>query len=191
MGQSFSWIIVALAVPLIGMLLAGAIVIKKLRAERVPLTAEERKERASAPLTTLQKASLAGLCISVAECDALYIIFRVNGGAAEYWENDDMRLLVVGIFIVSLVLQSLLIALGSRSADEREKRAIKAAPQFQVIAILGGLVLWLLYVGQQFHDAQAVPMVYTYLTFGTMFILYMLGWFVGVLCSGRFGRLDA
>gem|GEM_PF-945083 len=191
MEQSFSWIIVALAVPLVGMLVVGAVFIKKLRESSVPLTAEERKERSSVPLSLLQKVSLAGLVLGIAECDALYIIFRTKGGAAEYWENDSMRLLVVAIFIGTLVVQSFLIALASRTADEREQRAIKAAPQFQVVGIIIGLALWQLYLGQKFHDAGTVPIVYNYLTFGTIFILYMLSWFTGVLCSNRFGRLDA
>ena len=173
------------------MLVIGAVVIKNLRVNTIPLTPEERKERSSTPLTVLQKTSLAGFCVGIAECDALYIIFRTRGGAAEYWENDDMRLLVVSIFIGVLVVQSLLIGLATSRADERELRAIKSAPKFQVVAILVGLVLWQIYLGQKFHDAGAVPIVYNYLTFGTIFILYMLSWFAGVLYSGRFGRLDA
>jgi hypothetical protein len=191
MEQSFSWIIVALAVPLVGMLVVGAVFIKKLRGNSVPLTPEERKERSSVPLSLLQKVSLAGLVLGIVECDALYIIFRIKGGSAEYWDNDSMRLLVVAIFIGTLVVQSVFIGIGTRGADERELRAIKSAPQFQVVAIIIGLVLWQTYLGQKFHDTGAIPVVYNYLTFGTIFILYMMSWFAGVLCSNRFGRLDA
>ncbi len=189
MNGPFPWILVAFAAGLIGMIVVGAFVLTRLRAEAVPLSPEDRAEWRREPLTPLQKWSWAGLALGLAEAVGLYSFFAAKGGAAVYWEDDAMRLQVVGIFLSVQILQTLMMALGSRSADERDQRVLRLAPQVQAVGLLLGLAGWNVYLGQSFHEEGAVPMVYTYLTFGSLLIVYMTGWFAGVLLGYRLGRI--
>ncbi|MBC8327196.1 MAG: hypothetical protein H8E31_00440 [Planctomycetes bacterium] len=149
---------------------------------------EERAELALPSLTPRQKASWLGLLVGVAECIALAALFRVKGGAAVYWEDPEMRLQVIAIFIGVMVLQTILMAAASRRADERDLRVIRTAPQFQAVGLLLGLAAWNIWLGENFHDQGAVPMVYIYLSLGSLFILYLSCWFAGVLLGYRLGR---
>jgi hypothetical protein len=73
-------------------------------------------------------------------------------------------------------------------ADEREKRVVRIAPQFQVIGLMLCVVAWAVYLGKSFHADGAIPMVYNYLSLGSFFIIFMVTWFVGVLLGGRWER---
>mgnify|MGYP006865026473 CR=1 FL=1 len=191
MDQPFPWILVAFAAGLAGMLVVGAFVLVRLRADSVPLSPEDRAEWSRVPLTALQKWSWLGLLLGLVECGVLYAFFAAKGGAAVYWEDDAMRLQVVGIFLGVQILQAMTMALGSRSADERDQRVLRLAPQVQAVGLLLGLAGWNVFLGQKFHDEGAVPMVYTYLTFGSLLIVYMTCWFAGVLLGYRLGRIHA
>ncbi len=191
MEQPFSWILIALASTLVLFLVAGLAVFVRLRADRAPLSPEQRAEWARTPLSPLQKFAWLGLLLGLAEGVGLILYFRHFGGAETYWEDDATRHRVVGIFLGGMVFQSILMALSCRGADERELRLIRAAPQFQAVGLLLGVAAWNVYLGQSFHEQGAVPMVYHYLGFGSLFILYLTTWFAGVLLASRLAPLHA
>ena len=108
----------------------GLVLLIRAWPRRPDLTAEERAELAAAPTPALKKRALLGLAIGVTTATITTWLVATNG-AAEYWENDDLRLQVVITFIVGLVAHSvgtaLLMAKDEMTGgiDERD-RAILA-----------------------------------------------------------------
>jgi hypothetical protein len=95
-----------LSVPILAAVLAGMIVavIAVVRAipPRPVLSPEERAETASAPMPLLVKRAWLGLSISTLTLVVIAVILFTKGAAA-YWDNDDLRSLVVGIFLVGML----------------------------------------------------------------------------------------
>jgi hypothetical protein len=126
--------------------------------------------------------------LGLVEVAALIFIFMDRGGPSVYWNDDAMRLQVAGIFIGGLVAHALMMGWASARADERDREVMRLAPQVQVVGLMLGLAAWHIFLGQRFHDEGAIPMVYNYLIFGSLFILFMLTWFLGVLLGYRLHR---
>ncbi len=86
----------SLMVPILGIVLVGLVagVVVFLRSlPRGPLSPEERSELAKAPMPGLQRRAWWGLAVSgLTLVSVASILF--SQGAAAYWENDDLRLLV-------------------------------------------------------------------------------------------------
>ena len=118
----------------------------------------------------------------------------VDKGAAEYWEHDDLRMLVVAIFLGGIIahpLASYLFQLRaelSGSVDEREAAIQSRAPTIQPPAILLTLAAWLLTLVRRYHDEGAVPMVYLYLIFGSVILVMMITKSLGVLLGHWYGQ---
>jgi hypothetical protein len=153
---------------------------------RPDLTAEERAEMAAAPMPALKKRALLGLAIGVTTATITTWLVASNG-AAEYWENDDLRLQVVIIFIVGLVAHAvgtaLLMAKDERAGgiDERDRAILARAPVVQSTAVLLALGAWTTSFTLRFHEQGAVPMVYMYLLFGSVILVMMIAQSLGVL----------
>lgn len=177
-------------VPMLGSVVALAVVAVALLVRAWPrrpeLTAEERQEMADAPMPPLKKRALLGLAIGLSTTVIVIWLVATNG-AAEYWENDDLRLQVVIIFVVGLVAQTLapaLLALRDEmkgGVDERDRAILARAPIVQSTAVLLALAAWMVSLGQRFHDQGAVPMVYLYLIFGSVILVMMSAQWLGVL----------
>jgi len=150
------------------------------------LTAEELADMAGTPMPVLQKRAWWGLAIGVAALATASVMVATRG-AVEYWENDGFRLTVMGIFIAGLLGSALvthlpLVGLEARGGlDERDRAVLARAPTAQATLMLLGLAGWLVALGQKFHEAGAVPMVYLYLMFGSLVLLMMIGLSVGIL----------
>jgi len=182
------WILVALGATTLLAVVSALFVLKHMRAANAPFSAEEQSEWSHTPLTSVQKIAWCGLLFGLVESVILITIFLQNGGPANYWEDDAMRLQVAGIFIGGLVIQAVLMSLAAARADERDRSVMRVAPQVQVVGQMLGLAAWHIFLGQRFHDEGAIPMVYNYLTFGSQFILFMITWFAGVLLGYRLQR---
>jgi len=153
---------------------------------RTALTPEERRELAGGPMPALQKRALGSLVWGLLVFTVIAAILTVRG-AAEYWENDDLRLLVMGIFLGGLLGQVVILPgflLRERmrgELDERDQQILGNAPAVQSGLVLVALGAWLLSLSQMYHDQGAVPMVYLYLIFGSIIIVNMIGHSLGIL----------
>lgn len=111
----------------------------------------------------------------------MVLMIMTRGGAAAYWENDSLRLQVVGIFLAGLVSCSLLSALAQSKADERERWVLTWGALGQSRALILVMVLWSVILTQRFHDQGAIPVVYFYLILGSLFIVQLVAHFCGIL----------
>ena len=145
----------------------------------------------------LQKRAWWGLAISgVTLATVASILF--TRGAAAYWENDDLRLLVVAIFLgglgvyVAAVLVPLVTDERSHRLDERDQSILRRAATTQMTMSLVTLAAWVGILPKMFHEQGAVPFVYLYLMFGSVILVMLLGQSLGILLGywvgGRFGQ---
>jgi hypothetical protein len=160
------------------------------------LAPEERAEIAGAPMPALQKRAWIGLVIGIVTA-AMVTTLVVGNGAAEYWDNDELRLTVTLVFIVGLVAwavvpASLLLREGEKkNVDERDRAILARAPIVQQAAILLALAAWLIALTERFRDQGAVPVVYLYLLFGSIILVNMIAQSLGVLLGYWTGVGDA
>lgn len=154
--------------------------------KRTPYSEEERREMTGAPMPVLQKRAWSGLLVSSATLVTISIIL-VRRGAAEYWENDNLRLMVVGVFLVGVVGYTLVSAIAAAIAerrgelDERDRAILSRAPRVQSATLLIALAVWLVSLQQMFRDEGAVPTVYLYLMFGSIIIISLIAESLGIL----------
>jgi len=188
MDTTLSWIAVALGVSFAFALVSIVFALRHQRAANPPFSNEEQSEWSSTPLTSVQKVAWLAVILGLVEIAALVFIFLARGGPSVYWNDDAMRLQVAGIFIGGLVAHAVMMSWAAARADERDREVMRLAPQVQVVGLMLGLATWHIFLGQRFHDDGAIPMVYNYLIFGSMFILFMLTWFIGVLLGYRLHR---
>ena len=160
---------------------------------KVELSPEEREEMARAPMSPSQKGAWCGLLIGVATLGAITAILAGKGAAA-YWENDDLRLLVVAIFVAGIIAHPLLSNLFrikaelSGTTDEREGAIESRAPVMQPPAVLLTLAAWNLMLIRRYHDEGTIPMVYLYLIFGSVILVMMITQSLGILLGHWVGR---
>ncbi|MCP5115914.1 MAG: hypothetical protein GY953_34230 [bacterium] len=176
---------------LVGVL--GVIVLVRVWPRRAATSPEEREEMARAPMSPSQKGAWCGLFVGVATL-AVTAGILVDKGAAEYWENDDLRMMVVAIFVAGIVAHPLasyafqIKAELSGSVDEREVAIQSRAPMVQPPAILVTLAAWNLMLARWYHDEGAVPMVYLYLIFGSVILVMLITQSFGVLLGHWIGQ---
>jgi len=182
---SQGWMVPLLAAVIL-LALVAVVHVMRVLPRKPELSPDELAEIADAPMPTVQKGAWWGFMIGTVAIGAITTILSVAGASA-YWEDDNLRLLVVGIFLVGLlgsvgVTNLPLIQLRSREQlDERDRAVLARAPTAQASLMLLGLAAWLIALTQRFHDAGAVPVVYLYLIFGSMVLLMMIGQSVGIL----------
>ena len=190
----------SLLVPILGVTLVGLVVgvVLLLRSlPRGPLSPEERGELAKAPMPRLQLRAWWGLAISgLTLVSVASILF--SQGAAAYWENDDLRLLVMGIFLgglfayVAVVLVALAKDEHDNRLDERDQVILRRVGTTQVTLIILTLAAWLVSLPKMFHEQGAIPVVYLYLMFGSVILVALLGQSLGILIGywigGRYGQ---
>jgi hypothetical protein len=168
-----------------GALVAGTLLVRKV-SSRPDLTAEERVEMTSAPVPGMaRRAGWGLLIISVAVAVISGILF--TQGAAAYWENDDLRLLVVGIFLAGLLAYVFVVPVMLASdeqrgrLDERDLSILRRSATGQTTTVILTMAAWLTVLPRMFHSEGAVPVVYLYLMFGSVFFGMMLGQALGIL----------
>ena len=153
--------------------------------KRVDLSPEERAEMAATPMPPLQKRALWGLLVTAATL-AIITVILTNRGAAAYWDNDNLRLTVVAIFLVGLFAYTgtLLLPLikgGMRQLDERDRIVLSKAGAVQSGLVLLALAGWLISLTERFREQGAIPVVYLYLIFGSIVLVNLLGQSLGIL----------
>ncbi len=196
METSQTWSVPALAIIILLAVVPVYLLVRSWR-QRARLSAAERAEIAGSPLTRLQKSAWWGLGAGVATLGTVSVLLNVYG-VAEYWGNDQFRLKVLAIFIIGLAAcASFLVGavrLGGDASrlDERDRKVMSQAGAFQTAFIIVTMAIWLVTMGERFHDTGAVPMVYLYLMFGSVvlinFIAQSVGILVGYWLGERFGQ---
>ena len=176
--------------------LAGAVLVAKGFPRKPSLSEEERAELARAPMPDVMKRGIAGFIIAVVTLGTVSgILTKV--GAMTYWEDDNLRLVAVGIFLAGLISHVTVSALFMAKAeaqgriDERDRAVLARAPTAQGALVLIGLAVWCLYLTRAFRTEGAIPVVYLYLIFGSVLLLYLLGHSLGILVGYWLGGRDA
>ena len=164
---------------------------------RPRLTEQERTEAAASPLTVLQRNAWLGVAVGVAALGTIAALINTYG-VAEYWNNDSFRLAIVGLFIGALVVCAALLSASAAARkkmthfDERDRQVLSQAGNYQIGFVLVSLAIWLITLGERFHDEGAVPMVYLYLMFGSIVMISFIGQAAGILLGywlgERFGQ---
>jgi hypothetical protein len=133
----------------------------------------------------LQKRAWWGLLVVVATLATISAIL-IDQGAATYWEDDSLRLTVVGIFIAGLFAYAGILLVttlrgGRQKLDERDRVVLSRAGTIQSGLVLIALAGWLITLAERFREQGAVPVVYLYLLFGSIVLINLLGQSLGIL----------
>ena len=180
------------SVPMLGTVFALAAVAAVLLYRKWPrpaLTREEREEIADAPMPVLQKRAWWGLFVGGGTLIVITVILMTQGGAAEYWDNDNLRITVMLIFIAGLALHAGILLSpvvrsefgGKSEVDERDKTVLSRAGAIQSGVVVVALAAWVVSLTNRFHDQGAVPVVYLYLLFGSIIMFHVIGQSIGIL----------
>jgi len=170
---------------LAGMLVAVIAVVRAIP-PRPELSPEERAEMANAPMSLLAKRAWLGLSISALTLVVIAVILFTKGAAA-YWDNDDLRSLVVGIFLVGMLgyvfAVPVVLAFDEERGrlDERDASILRRAATVQWATVILTLGAWLTALPKMFHSEGAVPVVYLYLMFGSVLLVSLFGQALGIL----------
>lgn len=183
MIASIPWIAVILGFTTLAVLVLGVWTVLRIRARAVPASAEELVERAALPLTPLQKIAGWGFVIGLAQVGAILAIFLTQGGPSAYWEDDDMRMLVVALFLSVIPTFGIVRAMLHSRTDERDRPLLSWAGAVQSTLVLITLAAWTAILPKLFHAEGAVPVVYCYLIFGSVFIVHMVSYPLGILLA--------
>ncbi|MGW8284000.1 MAG: hypothetical protein ACWGON_11935, partial [Gemmatimonadota bacterium] len=136
------------------------------------------------------------LIIGVVALAAISVLLTREGVVA-YDQDNGLRLLVLGIFVVGLLGSvaftnlPLLRVHTREKLDERDRAVLARAPATQVALMILGLVVWVIALSERFHDEGSVPVVYLYLIFGSVILLMMIGQSLGILLGYWIGVRDA
>ncbi len=162
--------------------------------KRDELSAEERAEMAATPMPALQKRAWWGLAVTLATL-AIITVILMNQGAAAYWEDDSLRLTVVGIFMAGLfgyvvTLLAPLIRGNRHKLDERDRMVLSRAGAVQSGLVLIALGGWLITLTERFREQGAIPVVYLYLLFGSIVLINLIGQSLGILLGYLIGSAN-
>jgi len=184
--------VVLIAVVVLGVV-AVALLVKSMP-KRGEISAQDRAEMAATPMPPLQKRAWWGLSVTVATLATISVIL-IDRGAATYWENDSLRLTVVGIFMGGLFayVGTLVLPLlkgGLQRLDERDRIVLSRAGSIQSVLVLIALAGWLITLAERFHEQGAIPVVYLYLIFGSIVLINLLGQSLGILLGYWMGSAN-
>jgi len=192
MEWSQLWFPIAILVS-VGLIVSVALFVRMLVTTRIPATSpEEREELAHLPMTPLQKRAWFGLLTGLAMTAAIVIVIARVGPVA-YFDDDELRLVVLGLLMATLVSYLVVIVpTGPRAAskgalDERDQRVLGIAPNIQAAAGLVTVALWSVALTEAYRG-EGIPTGFMYLLFWSVFVAYMLAHSAGILFGYWFAR---
>jgi hypothetical protein len=184
------WSPIALSV---GALLVAAVVlgVRSLVRHRITSTSpEEQAEMASLPMTPLQKSAWCGLLVGLAMIGACVLVIA-RAGPEVYFEDGDLRLLVLGFIFVAMAAWLQVVVRSARGdrqgLDERDQRVLLMAPNIQTAAMLITIALWHVALTESFRG-EGVPTGYLSIVFWSVFLAFMTAYSGGILIGYRLGR---
>jgi hypothetical protein len=172
-------------------LIAGVVFWYRVRPRPSELSSEERAEIEGLPMTPLQKRAWWDLAIGVGTSIAIVSIF-IYRSPTEYFDNTSMRLTVTALFLSALVAHSVLLFTFRQDwfrkgyqLDERDKLILSRAPQVQSVSVIFALVIWAIALTEAYRDEGGIPIVFPTLIFGSILIVNMLAYTIGILVGYR------
>jgi hypothetical protein len=143
------------------------------------------------PTTPMQRTArwgLAGGLVFGAAAAAVLVFF----GPDYVYDTDNVRVVFTLLVFASIAVPGgTAIQLKQRAKahpenmDERDSAILERAPAIQSVATVITLAVWVVGLGQRFHDAGAVPMFYLYLVFWSCLVVNVIGLPVGILIGYR------
>jgi len=176
-----AWFPVVL-VAVVGLGVVAVVLLVRARKWSPAMTPEERRELAATPMAPLQKGAWIGLLVSAGTLAILAAIVA-SRGAMTYWEDDNLRLLVLAIYISGLAAYAAAQALPFTRgrADERDRAILARSGMAKSAGLVLAAAAWVIVLAQKFHDQGAVPVVYLYLMFGSLLLVDMIAQSIGIL----------
>jgi hypothetical protein len=178
------WIILALAAAFAFVYFSA----RRARAFKPPLVLAPGESVPTTPLQRLAQWSLAASVV-LALLGAAVVVYY---GPQVYWDNDQVRLTVMGLLLAMLgVVTFVLIRTanwarqGDAVIDERDRAVMAGAPAGQAGAILITLAVWHIVLVETYHGTRQVPMVFLYLTFWSCLVMALLSWLAGIVLGYR------
>jgi hypothetical protein len=178
------WIAIILGISAIAAIVLAAVALLRARASVIPLSPEGKDEFARLPMTPLQKTAWMGFAGGLALGGGILLIFFSNGGAQGYDKDPGMRMQILGLFLASILNFTVFSALARKLADERDKAVLAWAPHTQAISIVLLVAAWCTVLPIRFHDEGAAPTIFCYLLSGSVWLVYMFSFFIGILLGG-------
>jgi hypothetical protein len=194
-AMSHVWMASMLA-SLVFLIAAASVTVVRVWPRKPELSPEEWADLEGAPAPALQRRAWLGVAIGVASLAAIAAIV-ITRGVLAFEESDQVRLVVLGIFLAGLIGSALSVSLpvlrGQRhqALDERDRAVLVHAPLAQVVLMIVGLTAWVIALSERFHDDGAVPLVYLNLIFGSIVLLMVVGLPTGILLGYLFQAYDA
>jgi hypothetical protein len=190
MDSSLIWLSLVVGGGLLA-IIAGVFIWNRVRPRPSELSSEERAEIEGLPMTPLQKRAWWDLGIGVAASIAIVSIFIYNS-PTEYFDNTAMRLTVMALFMGALIAHVMLLYTFRQDwwgkgypIDERDKIILSRAPQAQSVSVIIALVIWAIALTEAYRDEGGIPIVFPTLIFGSIFIVNMLAYTIGILVGYR------
>jgi len=113
-------------------------------------------------------------------------------GPTVFYDDDDIRLLVTGLLIASLLVLAapMLIAgvwagRGDDKLDERDRAILTRAPAGQAAAMLVVLAVWMIALQEGFRGEPGIPRVFLNLIFWSCLLVSQGATNVGILIGYR------
>lgn len=178
------WIIIAVLAAFGFVYLAA----RRARARRPPLVLPPGESLPATPLERLAQRTLA-VCVLLALAG---IALVAHYGPQVYWDDDRVRLSVMGLILAMLAAFAFLgmrtaawAVKGEDALDERDRAILAGATAGQAGAMLVTLAAWQIGLAETFHAAGQVPMVYLYLMFWSCLVMSQLSWVAGIVVGYR------
>lgn len=178
------WIVVALAAAFVFVYLSA----RRLRAPKPPIVLAPGEKMPTTPLQRLAQRAFV-IAVALALLAAAIVMYH---GPQVYWDNDDVRLTVMGVLFAMLgvfAFVSLRTAIwlkqGDAVVDEHDRAVMSRATTGQAGAILITLAVWQIGLAETYHDVGQVPVVFLYLIFFSCVVMALLSWLAGIVVGYR------
>ena len=183
------WMIVILVV-IIAIAIAGTwLSVDALKRYRDHMRRLSPENEIKIPASPLQQRAVATLIITLTASLLIAAMF-IGEDMDGFLKNDTLRLRFTGILIftmlLNLAMRFTLLPGGFQrgpALDERDKQILMGAGTWQTSLLLILLMVWTVALTETYWDQQAIPIDAPYLMFWTAFLVYFIGWSLGILAG--------
>lgn len=180
-----------LGVAVVGAILAVAGVVTFLRSHFRNEQAVAIRARQAHPIAPLEKRAWWSLGVGIVMGAAIALEF-ITQGTTGFFENRQMRMWVTAILLAGMVAYVILLrsarlgkARGEVVQDERDRNISGKAPAVQLIAVLFSVAAWAIALTEVYWDRGAIPIVFPYMIFWSVFVVELLAGSIAILVGYR------